>query len=114
MSSIGASCAEVYVMKKRHKERLQRREEERVRRGNEVGVIEETERVKGGGGGSVFLRINKSKIHPGNFSGVVNDLDDQSARRGGDDGVNNLCNLFIKFKFAARALVDLLIVILVE
>ncbi|KAK2655915.1 hypothetical protein Ddye_008967 [Dipteronia dyeriana] len=85
MSSIGASCAEVYVMRKRHKERLQRREEERVRRGGEVGVIEKAERVKAGAGGSVFLRTSKSKIHPGNFSGVVDDHDDESARRGGDN-----------------------------
>ncbi|KAL5818295.1 hypothetical protein ACOSQ4_022137 [Xanthoceras sorbifolium] len=80
MSSIGASCAEVYVMRKRHKERLQRREEERVRRGGEVGVNneEEAERVKGDVG-SVFARSNKKKIHPENFSGVDHGLNNVAA-----------------------------------
>ncbi|WRX11408.1 hypothetical protein QQP08_003895 [Theobroma cacao] len=59
MSSIGASCAEVYLMRKRQKEKMKRIEEERARRGETTTGIEER---KAG------TLVGKSKVHPGNFT----------------------------------------------
>ncbi|PON65265.1 hypothetical protein PanWU01x14_117820 [Parasponia andersonii] len=67
MSSIGASCAGVYVMQKRQKEKMERMEEERARRGES-----QDNKVAGSGrsgGGSNTLGRSK-KIHPGNFPGA--------------------------------------------
>ncbi|KAF3969578.1 hypothetical protein CMV_006642 [Castanea mollissima] len=58
MSSIAFSCAEVYVMKKRQKEKLKRMEEERANRGESS---EEERKVSG----STLGR--SKKVHPGNF-----------------------------------------------
>ncbi|KAG2711803.1 hypothetical protein I3843_04G087500 [Carya illinoinensis] len=59
MSSIGASCAAVYVMKKRQEEKLKRMEEkERVKRGSEK--IGEDGKVDGSVGRS-------KKVHPKHF-----------------------------------------------
>uniref|UniRef100_A0A2N9EUS9 Uncharacterized protein n=1 Tax=Fagus sylvatica TaxID=28930 RepID=A0A2N9EUS9_FAGSY len=59
MSSIGASCAEIYVMRKRQKEKLKRMEEERVRKGE--SSVEES-KVSGS-------TIGRSKkVHPGFFT----------------------------------------------
>ncbi|XWS29487.1 hypothetical protein CRYUN_Cryun24cG0033000 [Craigia yunnanensis] len=58
MSSIGASCAEVYLMRKRQKEKMKRMEEERLRRGETSGIKERK-------AGTV---LGRSKVHPGNFT----------------------------------------------
>ncbi|KAJ7956878.1 hypothetical protein O6P43_023253 [Quillaja saponaria] len=62
MSSIGASYAGVYVMKKHQKEKMKRMEDERVKRGDVV--ISSTEERKVGGSG--VSRSNK--VHPGTNS----------------------------------------------
>lgn len=57
MSSIGASCAEVYLLRKRQKQKMKRMEEERVRRGETsgtTGAIEERKPTVSG----------KNKVHP--------------------------------------------------
>ncbi|EOX92223.1 hypothetical protein QQP08_003897 [Theobroma cacao] len=59
MSSIGASCAEVYLMRKRQKEKMKRMEEERVKRGETTTGIEERK------AGTI---VGRSKVHPGNFT----------------------------------------------
>ncbi|XVF15122.1 hypothetical protein REPUB_Repub09cG0122100 [Reevesia pubescens] len=60
MSSIGASCAEVYLMRKRQKEKMKRMEEERsVRRGETTGIEEKKP------AGTI---VGRSKVHPGNFT----------------------------------------------
>ena len=58
MSSIGASCAEVYLMRKLQKEKMKTMEEERVRRGETTGIEEKK-------AGTV---VGRSKVHPGNFT----------------------------------------------
>lgn len=58
MSSIGASCAQIYVMKKRQKENMKKMEEERVRRGE--SSVEERK------AGSSTVGMSK-KVHPGYF-----------------------------------------------
>ncbi|KAK5785388.1 hypothetical protein PVK06_039970 [Gossypium arboreum] len=63
MSSIGASCAEVYLMRKRQKEKMKRMEEESVRRGETsgtTGTIEERKPTVSG----------RNKVHPGNFTSL--------------------------------------------
>ncbi|XVE83213.1 hypothetical protein DITRI_Ditri16bG0069300 [Diplodiscus trichospermus] len=61
MSSIGASCAEVYLMRKRQKEKMKRIEEERVRRGESTGIEEKK-------AGNI---VGRSKVHPGNFTSTA-------------------------------------------
>ncbi|PON54203.1 hypothetical protein TorRG33x02_303210 [Trema orientale] len=67
MSSIGASCAGVYVMQKRQKEKMERMEEERARRGesqdNKVAG-------SGGSGGASNTFGRSKKVHPGKFPGA--------------------------------------------
>ncbi|KAM6563744.1 hypothetical protein CsatB_023742 [Cannabis sativa] len=66
MSSIGASCAGVYVMQKRQKEKMLRMEEERARKGETHQDSKAATRGHGGGGGSALGK--GKKVHPGNFS----------------------------------------------
>ncbi|KAH1113782.1 hypothetical protein J1N35_007160 [Gossypium stocksii] len=55
MSSVGASCAEVYVMQKQQKEKMKRMEEEKASRG-----IEESTKPQPHTG-----VVGRSKVHPG-------------------------------------------------
>jgi hypothetical protein len=61
MSSIAASWAQVHVMQKRQEEKLKRTEEERVKRGETSGNVEERKV-----GGSEAPGKSK-KVHPGDF-----------------------------------------------
>jgi hypothetical protein len=60
MASIGASCAQVYVMQKRQEEKMKRMEEERAAGKGESKVEEEGRKVAAVGGPS-------KKVHPGHF-----------------------------------------------
>ncbi|MBA0551904.1 hypothetical protein Golob_022761 [Gossypium lobatum] len=55
MSSVGASCAEVYVMQKRQKEKMKRTEEEKASRG-----VEESTKPQ-----PCTVVVGRSKVHPG-------------------------------------------------
>ena len=61
MSSIGASSAEIYVMRKKQKEKLKKMEEERVRAGD-AGAKEKGVSQSAGG--------RSNKVHPGEQQGV--------------------------------------------
>lgn len=61
MSSIGASCADVYLKRKQQKEKMKKIEEERVKRGeitSSSGINNNEDRKLGG----------RSKVHPSNFT----------------------------------------------
>ncbi|XVF17170.1 hypothetical protein REPUB_Repub10bG0096400 [Reevesia pubescens] len=75
MSSIGASCAEVYLMRKRQKEKMKRMEEERVRRGEITGIIKERKP------GTVSGR---SKVHPGNFTSPADSAENIESKGSGN------------------------------
>ncbi|KAE8728269.1 hypothetical protein F3Y22_tig00004630pilonHSYRG00058 [Hibiscus syriacus] len=62
-TSIGASCAKVYLMRKHQKEKMKRMEEERKSRGENSGAIEEKKPTTVVGG--------RSKVHPGNFTSTA-------------------------------------------
>ncbi|KAG8640938.1 hypothetical protein MANES_13G088677v8 [Manihot esculenta] len=62
MSSIGAACAEVYLMRKKQKEKLKKAEEERRRNGG----TQEIRKVGGAFSSSGGVWMNK-KIYPGNY-----------------------------------------------
>ncbi|TYH28663.1 hypothetical protein ES288_A02G161800v1 [Gossypium darwinii] len=55
MSSVGASCAEVYVMQKRQKEKMKRMEEEKASRGIEESTKPQPHTVV----------VGRSKVQPG-------------------------------------------------
>ena len=62
MSSIGASSAHVFVMKKRQEEKMKRMEEEREKRGE----------VDGEGRKVASFSVGKSnQVHPGEEQGVT-------------------------------------------
>lgn len=60
MSSLGASCARVYIMEKQQKEKLKKMEEERLVRTSD-GVGKERRSNESSSFGK------SQKIHPGNF-----------------------------------------------
>lgn len=62
MSSVGASCANVYVMKKRQEEKLQKMEEERQKR--EKRAVEDKVGGDGNDYGSNSGFARKKKVHP--------------------------------------------------
>uniref|UniRef100_A0A803PD58 Uncharacterized protein n=1 Tax=Cannabis sativa TaxID=3483 RepID=A0A803PD58_CANSA len=68
MSSIGASCAGVYVMQKRQKEKTLRMEEERARKSGETHHQDSKAATRGHGGGGGSALGKGKKVHPGNFS----------------------------------------------
>ncbi|KAI4345206.1 hypothetical protein L6164_012349 [Bauhinia variegata] len=67
MSSIGARSAEIYVMRKKQKEKMKRMEEERVRRGD-VGEAQES---KVGSSSSSSGVGRSKKVHPGGEEGAT-------------------------------------------
>ncbi|GMI99409.1 hypothetical protein HRI_003610200 [Hibiscus trionum] len=62
-TSIGASCAEVYLKQKRQKEKMKRMEEERARRGESSGANAIEDRKP-------TAVVGRSKVHPGNFTSL--------------------------------------------
>lgn len=66
MASIGASCAQVYVMQKRQKEKMKRMEEEEAKRAAGRGESKVEEEGRKVGGAAPVVRQSK-KVHPGHF-----------------------------------------------
>lgn len=68
MSSMGASCARVYVMKKKAEEKLQRMEQERSGRREDNNSVKPPKTAHHGGGG--IAGKSSKKVHPGTVFGV--------------------------------------------
>ena len=65
MSSMGASCARVYVMKKKVEEKLQRMEQEKA--GRREDLVKPSKTAHHGG---AFAGITCKKVHPGSVISV--------------------------------------------